>query len=72
LPAWIGCVEFRNGFDPAQGFVFVTLVQAASLSRYTLSDGRQSRIRHDEAQFPQPSPAPPLAHYSHPFRGCSH
>ncbi|UCI10346.1 hypothetical protein FJ974_05035 [Mesorhizobium sp. B1-1-8] len=37
-----------------------------------LSDRRQSRIRHDQAQFPQPSPAPPLAHHSHPLGGCSH
>jgi hypothetical protein len=72
LSAWIGRVEFRNGFNPAQGFVFVAPVETACLGGNALSDRRQSRVRHDKAQFPQPSPAPPLAHHSHPFGGCSH
>jgi hypothetical protein len=72
LAAWIGRVEFRNSFDPTQGFVIVVPVETAYLGSDALSDRGQSRVRHDETQFPQPSPTPALAHHSHPFGGCRH
>jgi len=72
LAAWIGRVEFRNSFDPTQGFVIVVPVETAYLGSDALSDRGQSRVRHDETQFPQPSPTPALAHQSHPFGGCRH
>jgi len=50
----------------------MTPVETADLGGNALSDRRQTRVGHDKAQFPQPSPAPPFAHHSHPFGGCSH
>jgi hypothetical protein len=68
----IGRVEFRDGFNPAQRFLFVASIEAVYLGGNALSDGRQSRVRHHKAQFPQPSPTPPLTHHFHPFGGRGH
>jgi hypothetical protein len=50
----------------------VSLVKTAYLGSNTLSDRRQSRVRHDKAQFAQSALAPALAHHSHSLGGCSH